>query len=530
MSDVQAVQMVKSELETEDANEIIIEEKQDDVQYDTVPGTSPKQHVHLQVPKIQELAEDGTSSTYTSDEEALYHTDAQNETTKGEGKNGEGGQDDIWTPPEEELVQKIIKQVEFYFSDANIIKDAFLLKHVRRNKEGYVSLKLITSFKKMKSLTKDWKSVRFSLEKSDKLVINKEGTKVKRINALPENDETTPSRTIVAVNLPMQEPSIEAVADLFSKCGDIALIRILRPGKSLPQDVKKHQNQHPELGKTVCALVEFEKSESARKAKELLSNKDDWRNGMHIAVLSKSTPKKTEKTPKEANKEVPSPSNGQKTGNEKSAKANAAQNGEDGDSENEGKSRRRRKKKNNRLEVLGKKGEGSGFSSSSDVEVSSPSPFKGDKKGTPSPIKHLHISPKSGQNHLSPGVSPKSSPHSSPRTSPRSQRRNKPGQSSFLSPKASPLTSPEVKRKTDYSSDGSGSSSPWVQRRLLAAQDQNVLRSEGNSPRSSPLVSRRMVDPAIKPCLADLEGVIRQPKGPDGSKGFSLGRGKPLVN
>ena len=51
--------------------------------------------------------------------------------------------------PDEELKAKITKQVEFYLSDANILKDTFLLKHVRRNKEGYVSLKLIASFRKV---------------------------------------------------------------------------------------------------------------------------------------------------------------------------------------------------------------------------------------------------------------------------------------------------------------------------------------------------------------------------------------------
>ena len=59
-------------------------------------------------------------------------------------------------PPSEDLIHKIVDQVEFYFSDDNILKDAFLLKHVRRNKQGFVSLKLITSFKRIKSLTKVW--------------------------------------------------------------------------------------------------------------------------------------------------------------------------------------------------------------------------------------------------------------------------------------------------------------------------------------------------------------------------------------
>ncbi|XP_070543403.1 la-related protein 6-like [Ptychodera flava] len=406
-------------------------------------STSPNQK-YLQVPKIHELMDDGTSSPYTSEEEVLDHDDdAHNETT------GEKD-DENWVPPEDELVQKIIKQVEFYFSDANIVKDAFLLKHVRRNKEGYVSLKLITSFKKMKSLTKDWKAVRFSLQKSDKLITNREGTKVKRVHPLPEYDETTPSRSIVAVNLPMQEPTIEAIADLFSSCGEIALIRILRPGKPLPQDVKRHQTQHPELGTTVCAVVEFEKSESARKAIETLNDKNDWRNGMHVATLSKATPKK--KTKNKQNEEKHETN---------SLSPNANQNTDGGDNiDSEEKGKRRRKKRNSRVEELVKEGDNSGFSSSSDVEASSPSPNRRGQKTTPN-NNNKQLSPKGGQNHLSPGMSPKSSPHSSPRSSPRAQRRGKSGQAAYLSPKASPKASPELSRKkTDYSSDGSGSSSP----------------------------------------------------------------------
>ena len=52
--------------------------------------------------------------------------------------------------------------MEFYFSDANITRDKFLLKHVRRNKEGFVSLKLVASFKRVKHLTKDWRQASFS--------------------------------------------------------------------------------------------------------------------------------------------------------------------------------------------------------------------------------------------------------------------------------------------------------------------------------------------------------------------------------
>ncbi|MBS2600001.1 hypothetical protein KFY57_28255, partial [Salmonella enterica subsp. enterica serovar Typhimurium] len=55
-----------------------------------------------------------------------------------------------WIPPNSDTIQKIIAQVEFYLSDENLAVDSFLLKHMKRNKMGYISIKLLTSFKKVK--------------------------------------------------------------------------------------------------------------------------------------------------------------------------------------------------------------------------------------------------------------------------------------------------------------------------------------------------------------------------------------------
>lgn len=54
--------------------------------------------------------------------------------------------------PAPQLVKRIVSQVEFYLSDENLAKDAFLLKHVQKNKMGFVSIKLLTSFKKVGSV------------------------------------------------------------------------------------------------------------------------------------------------------------------------------------------------------------------------------------------------------------------------------------------------------------------------------------------------------------------------------------------
>jgi hypothetical protein len=185
--------------------------------------------------------------------------------------------------------------VEFYFSDANITKDKFLLKHVKRNKEGFVSLKLISSFKRVKHLTKDWRQVAFAIErKSDRLEVNDIKTKVRRLESLPEYDETTPSRTVVALNLPLERPTIEAVAEIFSACGDIVLIRILRPGNPVPADIKPFANKHPEMTAKVCALVEFERTEFAHKAVRDLDNQEE-EDKMKVMELTAPPPKSTKK-------------------------------------------------------------------------------------------------------------------------------------------------------------------------------------------------------------------------------------------
>ena len=54
--------------------------------------------------------------------------------------------DDEWTAPSQDLQRRLIEQMQLLFSDENLVKDAFLRKHVLKNKDGFVNLKLITSF------------------------------------------------------------------------------------------------------------------------------------------------------------------------------------------------------------------------------------------------------------------------------------------------------------------------------------------------------------------------------------------------
>ncbi|XP_068518113.1 la-related protein 6-like isoform X1 [Anas acuta] len=194
---------------------------------------------------------------------------------------GAGLFDCSYSVPDPQLVRRIVSQVEFYLSDENLAKDAFLLKHVQKNKMGFVSIKLLTSFKKVKYLTRDWRLTLYALQFSELLEVNEEGTKVRRRVPLPESLlSIPPSKLLLAWDplpqelgmlLPLQKNFIETITRMFSPFGAIASIRILRPGRKLPSDVRKYTVRFPELLSRCCALVEYESLESARRAFEDLS-------------------------------------------------------------------------------------------------------------------------------------------------------------------------------------------------------------------------------------------------------------------
>uniref|UniRef100_A0A8C3R668 HTH La-type RNA-binding domain-containing protein n=1 Tax=Cyanoderma ruficeps TaxID=181631 RepID=A0A8C3R668_9PASS len=202
--------------------------------------------------------------------------------------------------PDPQLVRRIVAQVEFYLSDENLAKDAFLLKHVQKNKMGFVSIKLLTSFKKVKYLTRDWRLTLYALKFSALLEVNKEGTKVRRRLPIPEHLlSVPPSKLLLAwelqpreQDLPLQKNFLETITRMFSPFGAIVSIRLLRPGRKLPSDVRKYSSRFPELLSRCCALVEYESLESARRAFESLGHRD-WRSIRVVRLCGKGGKKKT---------------------------------------------------------------------------------------------------------------------------------------------------------------------------------------------------------------------------------------------
>ncbi|XP_013913114.1 PREDICTED: la-related protein 6 [Thamnophis sirtalis] len=340
----------------------------------------------------------------------------------------------------------------------------------------------------IKQLTRDWRTTAYALKYSDVLEMNEDGRKVRRSTPVPVfPSENLPSRMLLVYDISpaqdrrppddgqengeVREKVMEHLLKAFVQFGAILSVRILKPGRDLPADVKKFSGRYSPVGTQECAIVEFEEVDDAVKAHESFCVAE--KAAMKVILIGTKPPKK-------------------KVAKEKNAEKNSAK--------DPGKSR----SMNRRVEELQDVGEDLSANSSSDPDSdpASPRPRRSSSSNRLSPSAYPN-------HHLSPNVSPRSSPWNSPSSLRKTSRM------SPLAEHARALlgTSPEASKwPADYSSDSSitPSSSPWVQRRRQA----RTLAQE-KAPAGRPEPSVKIAAPAGLPV-----GVLRLPRGPDGTKGF----------
>jgi len=383
----------------------------------------------------------------------------------------------------EELREKIIEQAEYYFSDENLKRDGFLLKHVKRNKEGFVNLKLLASFKKMRSLSRDYRVIGEALKDSTNLVVNDNGLKIRRANPLPkELLDQARVKNLVVSKMPHDNPSMDYVIAAFpGHKDDVISVRVVKPGKKFPNDLQSHFSRNPELKDQIVAVVEFDSPESAAAAIKNV-DKENYA-GMDVKLL--------ELGPKQAKR---------MSGAESGASDTPI------DSDGGGPRKSAKKKTGNRLlEVNGH--DDSSYASSSDSDWSSFSSCSkrysrshgGSKSPSPStsPKCRSPIDMYSPRNKLSTGDSPRS-----PSKGRKNMDHSPIRKVSPLAALESPRSSPEAQRKFrnyDHEKRSEDRLSPWMFQRMQL--------SKNNS--DSDIISQKHLE------------VIRQPKGPDGSFGFS---------
>lgn len=75
-----------------------------------------------------------------------------------------------------QLYENILKQMEFYFSDANLTKDRFLADLVKSN--PYVPLDMFLKFNKIRTLTQDVTDIAKAMKNSKFLELTEDKSKV----------------------------------------------------------------------------------------------------------------------------------------------------------------------------------------------------------------------------------------------------------------------------------------------------------------------------------------------------------------
>lgn len=125
------------------------------------------------------------------------------------------------------LDAKILKQVEFYFSDSNLPTDNFLKQETAKN-DGWVPIETIASFKRMQSLTKDIGVVTAALEKSDFLTVSEDKVNIRRTTPLDAKArDMVDERSIYAKGFGA-DSTLESLQSFFAAHGEVRSVRMRR--------------------------------------------------------------------------------------------------------------------------------------------------------------------------------------------------------------------------------------------------------------------------------------------------------------
>jgi len=167
----------------------------------------------------------------------------------------------------------LTQQLEYYFSDENLVRDRFLEKEFEKDEsgQGYVSLNVLATFQRVKRLSTDLEEIRNAVRDSSLIKLSKSGDKVKRVNPYdyPLTEEQRERRTIYICYLP-KHSTTESVGGIFGICGNINRIDI--PADKRTGEIKG------------IAFVEFQSRKQARKAIAYFSdrNNDFFKLGMRV--------------------------------------------------------------------------------------------------------------------------------------------------------------------------------------------------------------------------------------------------------
>lgn len=96
----------------------------------------------------------------------------------------------------EELKAEILRQVEYYFSSKNLVRDKFLQQQIAKDPDHFVPISVLITFNKLKALSTDIDFIADVLKSSKSLILSDDGKSVKTPIDVPLLSFPKPSVTI----------------------------------------------------------------------------------------------------------------------------------------------------------------------------------------------------------------------------------------------------------------------------------------------------------------------------------------------
>ncbi|CAG0911494.1 unnamed protein product, partial [Cyprideis torosa] len=132
-----------------------------------------------------------------------------------------------------DLEEKIVRQVEYYFSDYNLPRDKFLREEIKKD-EGWVSMETMLKFNRLASISNQAKVITDALKKapSQFMEVSGDGSKIRRSEAkpLPEDPEEfrreVADRTVYCKGFPADVTTMAELLEFFSKYGSTDDVRM----------------------------------------------------------------------------------------------------------------------------------------------------------------------------------------------------------------------------------------------------------------------------------------------------------------
>lgn len=124
------------------------------------------------------------------------------------------------------VLAQLSEQLAFYFSDANLRKDQFLLRATGKDGTSEVEVAVLAGFKRIQRLTRDVAQVRAALECLGELRLSDDNKRVRRLRPLPVRDDTD-ERTVYVEPLGAGVTH-ESVRAVFTPSGVVAYVSLPR--------------------------------------------------------------------------------------------------------------------------------------------------------------------------------------------------------------------------------------------------------------------------------------------------------------